>query len=135
PTTMYPVYGLAEASLAVTFPDPGAPYHALPLNRHRLGVGARIEQAAPGTRDAVDLMGVGRPILHARLRIPDHEDRPLPPDTVGHIQISGDNVTRGYFEDPESNARSFSADGWLKTGDLGVLHQGELYVTGRDKEI
>ena len=135
PAAMYPVYGLAEASLAVSFPRPGTGYRSLHLDRHHLSVGEPIQTVAAGGRDAVDLMGVGYPILHARLRIMDNEDRPLPPDVVGHIQISGDNVTRGYFEDPDTNARAFTSDGWLRTGDLGVLHEGELYITGRDKEI
>jgi Phosphopantetheine attachment site len=54
---------------------------------------------------------------------------------VGHIQIRGGNVTGGYFEDPDANAVNFTADGWLRTGDLGLLHEGELYITGRHKEI
>jgi acyl-CoA synthetase (AMP-forming)/AMP-acid ligase II/acyl carrier protein len=132
---MYPVYGLAEASLAVTFPEPGTGYRSVSLDRHHLGVGERIQPVGAAGRDAVELMGVGHPILHARLRIMDGADRSLAHDTVGHIQISGDNVTRGYFEDAETNARAFTADGWLRTGDLGVLHGGELYITGRDKEI
>jgi acyl carrier protein len=44
-------------------------------------------------------------------------------------------TTRGYFEDPEANAASFTADGWLRTGDLGLFHEGELYICGRAKEI
>ncbi|EQD63088.1 AMP-dependent synthetase and ligase domain protein, partial [mine drainage metagenome] len=54
---------------------------------------------------------------------------------VGHVQISGLNVTQGYYADPVANAEAFSADGWLRTGDLAVVHQGDLYVTGRAKEI
>src|SRR5205807_2074254 len=45
------------------------------------------------------------------------------------------NVTRGYYEDPEANAAAFTADGWLRTGDLGLVHGGELYISGRAKEI
>ena len=57
------------------------------------------------------------------------------PDTVGHVLIGGDNVTRGYFENPAANAAAVSADGWVRTGDLALWHEGELYVTGRSKEI
>jgi acyl carrier protein len=49
--------------------------------------------------------------------------------------MKGDNVTRGYFRNPEANAAAISADGWLRTGDLALLHEGELYVAGRSKEI
>ena len=59
----------------------------------------------------------------------------LPDGHIGHILISGDNVTGGYFEEPAANAATFTADGWLRTGDLGLMRDGELYITGRAKEI
>ena len=59
----------------------------------------------------------------------------LPDGQVGHIHISGENVTRGYYENPEANSLALTADGWLRTGDLGVVYEGELYITGRAKEI
>jgi acyl carrier protein len=49
--------------------------------------------------------------------------------------MTGDNVTRGYYEDEQANAAAFTADGWLRTGDLGLVHTGELYISGRAKEI
>ncbi len=132
---MYPVYGLAEASLAVSFPQPGAPYQATRFDRHQLGVTAAPAVLPADSRDALQLVSVGRAIPHCTLRIADAADQPLPAGRVGHIHIRGENVTPGYFEDDASNAASFTADGWLRTGDLGLLHAGELYITGRDKEI
>jgi acyl-CoA synthetase (AMP-forming)/AMP-acid ligase II/acyl carrier protein len=132
---MYPVYGLAEASLAVSFPSPGAPMRTIALNRHHLGVGAPVELVDPGARDAVQLISEGRPIPHCSVRLADDEDRPLPEGRIGHLHIRGENVTRGYFESPETNAAAFTADGWLRTGDLALIHQGDLYVCGRAKEI
>ncbi len=69
------------------------------------------------------------------MRVADDEDRELPEDRIGHVHIRGDNVTRGYYEDPAANAAAFTADGWLRTGDLGLIHGGELYISGRAKEI
>jgi acyl-CoA synthetase (AMP-forming)/AMP-acid ligase II/aryl carrier-like protein len=132
---MYPVYGLAEASLAVSFPVPRAPLHTASFDRHRLAVGAEPRPLPPAERDALQLVSVGRAIPYCELRIAADDDAPLPAERVGHIQIRGANVTRGYFEDPGANAAAFSADGWLRTGDLGVIHGGELYITGRHKEI
>ncbi|HET9107925.1 MAG TPA: non-ribosomal peptide synthetase [Steroidobacteraceae bacterium] len=132
---MYPVYGLAEASVAVSFPPPGAPMRIIALNRHHLGVGAPVELAEPGARDAVQLISEGRPIPYCSVRIADDEDRPLPEGRIGHLHMRGENVTRGYFESPEANAAAFTADGWLRTGDLALIHQGDLYVCGRAKEI
>jgi acyl-CoA synthetase (AMP-forming)/AMP-acid ligase II/aryl carrier-like protein len=133
--SMYTVYGLAEASLAVSFPPPGVPFHAGRFNRHRLSVGRALDREPVADIDALELASVGRAIPHCELRIAGDDDAPLPAEHVGHIHIRGANVTRGYFEAPETNAASFTADGWLKTGDLGVIHDGELYITGRHKEI
>jgi acyl-CoA synthetase (AMP-forming)/AMP-acid ligase II/acyl carrier protein len=141
PRTMHPVYGLAEATLAVSFPelDPewrsGSQLRTLTLDRHRMSVGQRVERVPDEARDAVELVTVGRPIPYCRVRLVGDDDREMPPDSIGHIQISGDNVTKGYFENPAANAAAVTADGWLRTGDLGLMHEGELYISGRAKEI
>jgi acyl-CoA synthetase (AMP-forming)/AMP-acid ligase II/acyl carrier protein len=132
---MYPVYGLAEASVAVSFPEPGAPLRSVRLDRHQLTVGAPVRHVGAGDTGAVELMAVGRPIPHCELRIAGDDDTPLGAGHVGHIQIRGTNVTRGYFENAEANAALHTDDGWVRTGDLGVIDDGLLYVTGRAKEI
>ena len=132
---MFPVYGLAEASLAVTFPEVGAPMRTITLNRHRLNVGSPVELIAKTDKDAVELISEGKVIPYCKVRVTDDEDKPLPEDRIGNVHMTGDNVTRSYFENPEANAAAFSADGWLRTGDLGLFHQGELYISGRAKEI
>jgi acyl-CoA synthetase (AMP-forming)/AMP-acid ligase II/acyl carrier protein len=132
---MFPVYGLAEASLAVTFPEVGAPMRTITLNRHRMNVGSPVELVAKSDKDAVELISEGKVIPYCKVRITDDEDQTLPEDRIGNVHMTGDNVTRSYFENPEANAAAFSADGWLRTGDLGLFHQGELYISGRAKEI
>ncbi|MGN6454058.1 MAG: non-ribosomal peptide synthetase [Steroidobacteraceae bacterium] len=134
-TAMYPVYGLAEASLAVSFPEVGAPLRVLTLNRHQMNAGSIVQPIAASDRDAVQLVSEGRAIPYCQVRIADDEDGELASDRIGHVHIRGDNVTRGYYEDPEANAASFTADRWLRTGDLGLFHAGELYISGRAKEI
>ena len=133
--TMFPVYGLAEASLAVSFPEVGAPMRTITLNRHRLNVGAPVELIAKTDKDAVELICEGKPIPYCQVRITDDEDKPLPEDRIGNVLMAGENVTRGYFENPEANAASISPDGWVRTGDMGLFHKGELYISGRAKEI
>jgi acyl-CoA synthetase (AMP-forming)/AMP-acid ligase II/aryl carrier-like protein len=132
---MYPVYGLAEASLAVAFPEPGLDYRWIRVNRHKLGVGSTIEVNPADARDALELVCVGRTVPNSELRIADASRAALPDDKVGHILIRGPNVTRGYFGDPEATAQAIGADGWVDTGDLGFLHEGLLYIAGRSKEI
>ena len=132
---MFPVYGLAEATLAVTFPRPGEPLRTLSLDRHQMTVGASPRTLAPQERDASAFVAVGRALRHCQVRIAGADDAALPADHIGHIQITGDNVTQGYFENPPANAAAFTSDGWLRTGDLGLIHADELYITGRAKEI
>jgi acyl-CoA synthetase (AMP-forming)/AMP-acid ligase II/aryl carrier-like protein len=132
---MFPVYGLAEASLAVAFPEPGVDYRWIRVNRHRLSVGSAIELNPAEGRDVVELMCVGHAVPNMALKITDGARVDLPPGRVGHILISGPSVTRGYFADPEETARIIDAAGWVDTGDLGFLHEGALYIAGRSKEI
>jgi acyl-CoA synthetase (AMP-forming)/AMP-acid ligase II/acyl carrier protein len=133
--TMYPVYGLAEASLAVSFPPAGAPLQTLALNRHEISVGEAIKPMDKHHKDAVELVSEGKAVPHCRVRIATEEGRPLPDDHIGHVLIGGENITRGYYENPQANSQAFTADGWLRTGDLGVIHEGNLYISGRAKEI
>jgi len=134
-TAMFPVYGLAEASLAVSFPPVGTALRTLTLNRHRMNAGDPVEIVSHTDRNAVRLVSEGQAIPYCRVRIADDGDHELPADRIGHVHISGENVTRGYFEDREANAAAFTADGWLRTGDLGLTHDGDLYISGRAKEI
>ncbi|MGA9026825.1 MAG: non-ribosomal peptide synthetase [Steroidobacteraceae bacterium] len=132
---MYPVYGLAEASLAVTLPQLGAEFRWIRVNRHRLNVGASIELNPAEARDALELICVGRVVPNTELRIADDARTALPDGRVGHILIRGASVTRGYVGDPGATALAIDAAGWVDTGDLGVMYEGDLYITGRSKEI
>jgi len=132
---MYPVYGLAEATVAMTMPVPGSAYRSVRVERHHLRIGERINVRPAGDPDALELMQVGRAIPYAELRLVDDANQPVAEDFIGHIQIRGDNVTSGYYHAPEASAAVITADGWLRTGDLGFSHGGELVIAGRAKEI
>jgi acyl-CoA synthetase (AMP-forming)/AMP-acid ligase II/acyl carrier protein len=134
-SAMFPVYGLAEACLAVSFPQANADYRWIRVNRHKLGVGATIELNPSDARDVLELMCVGRVVPNTELRIAEDSRAQLPEGRVGHILIRGPSVTRGYFGDAEATALAIDAEGWVDTGDLGVLLEGELYIAGRSKEI
>ena len=133
---MYPVYGLAEASLAVSMPEPGQACHSVTVERASLAVGRAPVPAAAGAPSGLQLMVVGTPIRDCQLRVVDNDDRPLPAGCVGHLQIRGGNVTGGYLGTGRGE-QPLTADGWLRTGDLGFLTvpDGELVITGRHKEI
>ena len=125
----YPVYGLAEASLAVTFPKPGSGVQSLQAAADSLSVGKRIA-AGQGP----ELVCLGYPVSGCELRICDAQGKPLPDGVVGHVQIRGANVTRGYYRCEACNTAAF-VGGWLDTGDLGVLFEEGLYITGRAKDV
>ena len=135
PEAMYPVYGLAEASLGVSFPTVGAPLQTIGLDRHSIGVGRAVKWIPTTHKNALELVSVGRAIPYCSLRIADDADTPLPEDHIGHVQIRGDNVMCNYHEQPHATAEALTADGWLRTGDLGLIHRGELYISGRAKDI
>ena len=134
-SAMFPVYGLAEASLAATFPPPGTGYATVTVRRDALTVGKPVQAATPGDAQATTLVVVGQPVAGCQLRIADDANNTLSADTVGHVLIRGDNVTRGYYRDPAATAASISEDGWLDTGDLGFVSAAGLAITGRAKEI
>jgi len=134
-SAMFPVYGLAEASLAATFPKPGVDYRWVRVNRHKLGIGAAIELNPSDNKDVLELMCVGKAVPNISVRITDDARADLAPGHVGHILIGGPSVTRGYFGDPEETARIVDPQGWVDTGDLGFQHEGNLYIAGRSKEI
>jgi acyl-CoA synthetase (AMP-forming)/AMP-acid ligase II/acyl carrier protein len=135
-TAMYPVYGLAEATLVVSFPQPPEQmYESIAVDRHALGVGQTPKPLPKDHADALTIMAVGQQVPFTKVRIADDADKELPENHIGHILITGDNVTKGYFENPEANAKGYTTDGWLRTGDLGMIQGGKLFITGRAKEI
>ena len=137
---MFPVYGLAEASLAVSFPSLDTQSESLvatlSIDRTCLGVGQSIQLLPDAAANrAVTFVSVGVPVPDVQLQIADSDGNELAEGVTGHIRILGDNVTGGYYAEPQLNAVTISADGWLDTGDLGFIHEGQLYITGRAKDI
>ncbi len=132
---MLPVYGLAEASLAVTFPPLKRPIESVRLARGSLAIGAAANVLPDDAANGVEHVKVGTPVAGCTLQIADAQGAALGEGIVGRVLIRGDNVTAGYYEDAELTATTFDNAGWLDTGDLGVLIDGELAITGRAKEL
>lgn len=132
---MFPVYGLAEASLAVTFPAWDAEPEATIVDRHSLRLGGDVQFLPPGSPNALRFMNVGHPLRDCEVRITDKLNFPVSEHIIGHIQIRGGNVTSGYYQDDAANRASFHGESWLDTGDLGFMVDGDLVVTGRAKDI
>lgn len=133
PEAMHPVYGMAEATLAVTFPPAGRPAVTTWVDRDRLAAG-EVTEVPRGAARARDFVALGRPVRGMELRVVDEAGGVLPADRVGEIEIRGAAVTRGYLGAGAAEAPA-ARGGWLPTGDLGFVHVGDLYVTGRRKEM
>jgi long-chain fatty acid adenylase/transferase FadD26 len=145
PAALRPSYGLAEATLYVATPEAGLPPKTVRFDYEHLAAG----QARPcGSEGSVgtELISYGSPRASS-VRIANPEKMTEnPPGTVGEIWVHGDNVALGYWRKPEQTARTFNAklvdpapgtpEGpWLRTGDLGVMSDGELFIMGRIKDL
>ncbi|HKR50504.1 MAG TPA: fatty acyl-AMP ligase [Pseudonocardiaceae bacterium] len=133
PDALCPSYGLAEATLIVTYSPVGEHWQSQVVDAERL---LRHGEAAPPVAGAktLEFVSCGTIIADHALRILDKRGRPLPEGRVGEIEIQGPSVTHGYFDDPDATAQSY-AGGWLRTGDLGYLARARLFVTGRDRDL
>lgn len=134
-SAMFPVYGLAEASVAVTFPQPGSGVRTVAVDRNSVSLGAAVRVVDAADSNALTLVKVGQPVKHTRIRLRDDDGKVLGEGFVGHIQIAGDNVTQGFYDSTSGEGVEFTEDGWLDTGDVGFLHDDDLCITGRAKEI
>ena len=134
-SSMFPAYGLAEATVAVTFPPLGRGIEVVAVERESLAVGAPARIVDAADPKAMRLVKVGSAIKHVEVQIRDDGGAAVPEGTVGHVQIRGENVTIGYYEGTAGDGVVFTADGWLDTGDVGFMHEGELVITGRAKDI
>jgi acyl-CoA synthetase (AMP-forming)/AMP-acid ligase II len=140
-SALFPSYGLAESTLVVTSAKMGDGYWTLRTNRQALENGrVEIQASESGARD---LVSSGAPLWNLKVAIArPGTASPAAPDEVGEIWVAGPSVTKGYWRDGEATAATFGArfDGepspaYLRTGDLGFIRDGSLYVTGRSKDL
>ena len=126
-SALTPVYGLSEAALAVTFSPMDRPFRTFRVDAERLSEGTAVTVESGG----VELASVGRPLAGFGVAVRDAGGRDLPEGTVGHIHVSGPSVMQGYLDRAEQPIEA----GWLQTGDLGFVLDGELVITGRAKDV
>jgi 1-acyl-sn-glycerol-3-phosphate acyltransferase len=133
---MTPVYGLAECSLALAFTPPGRGPRIDRVERDAFERDSRAISApsADGSPSPLVFVSAGRPVPRHELRVVDAIGRELPDRRLGRVQFRGPSATSGYFRNPAAT-RALLAGSWLETGDLGYVADGELYVTGRAKDV
>lgn len=134
-TTMLPVYGLAEATLAATIPDVDALPHIERVDAEQMEKSGRCLPSPdePGRRSA--MVSVGAAIARHEVRVVDDAGVPRADREIGEVEIRGPSVIDGYWDDAQETDRLKRPDGFLRTGDLGYLADGQLYITGRQKDI
>ena len=131
--TAFCVYGMAEATLAVSFPDPGTGMTIDTVDRDGLELEGFATPA--GGLQARRLARLGRPLRGLEVRVCHPETgAPCVERQVGELELRGASVTPGYFRRDDVTAASLH-DGWLRTGDLGYLVDGEVVVCGRIKDV
>jgi acyl-CoA synthetase (AMP-forming)/AMP-acid ligase II len=136
PESLLPMYGLAEATLAVTIPplNRGLRWHG--VNALKLRAQLEAERAEGPESLRIVACGPALPANEVRIfALDDHRSsQPLPDEVVGEIRVRGSNVTSGYWNDPAASDAAFAGE-YLRTGDLGFFSNGDLHVCGRLKEL
>jgi 1-acyl-sn-glycerol-3-phosphate acyltransferase len=134
PQTMTPVYGLAESSVGLTFP----PLDRVPpidrVQRDAFSARGHAEPAASDDPTALRFVACGRPLPGHQIRVVDEGGHEVGDREVGRIQFQGPSATRGYYRNLEATNTLFDGE-WLESGDYGYLAEGDVYITGRAKEI
>jgi len=128
---LLPSYGMAESCLAITFHRRGTDMHVDKVDPAQMKLGKAVPSSAA---DALELVGNGIPFPGHEIRIAGESGEALGEREVGEIWLRGPSVNDGYFENAEATAESFGG-GWLKSGDLGYVAEGDLFVCGRKKDL
>ena len=129
-----PCYGLAESTLGVTFGRRNSGVRVETVDRRAMER-CSVAVAAAAGEQASRFVNCGPVLPGHRLQIRDGQGKVLPERHVGHVVLQGPSVMSGYYRDPASTGKVIDTGGWLDTGDLGYLSEGELFVTGRQKDV
>ncbi|MEX2205626.1 MAG: AMP-binding protein [Myxococcota bacterium] len=134
PEAMAPVYGLAESAVGLTFPPPGRGPVIDRVDRKALSHRGEARPVTGGHADAVELVACGRPLPHHDVRIIDETGHEAGERKVGRLQFRGPSVTAGYFRNEAKTREAFAGD-WMESGDLAYIAGGDVYLTGRTKDL
>lgn len=135
PGCVFPAFGMAEITLAGSFPPVMRGMVTDTVDLKALETERFAAPSNPGQAGARSFVKLGRAVEGLELRVVDPDDgRPLVEREVGELEIRGTSITLGYYKRPDATEASFR-DGWLKTGDLAYIVDGELVVCGRKKDV
>ncbi len=126
-----PAFGMAEACTCMTWASQFDPLKDV-CRVAKSSLGATLMRAEEET--ASSFVSLGPPVPGVAIRIADEREQTLPEGVIGRFQIRGEVITPGYYRNDQANREAFIGEGWLNSGDLGFMLNGELYLTGRQKE-
>ncbi|MGI9476570.1 MAG: AMP-binding protein [Hyphomicrobiaceae bacterium] len=134
PESLEPVYGLAESSVGLAFPPLGRTPPIDRVDRAELTNSGVARPAQPDDSTTMEFVACGRPLTDHQVRIVDEMGLELPERHQGRLQFKGPSTTDGYFRNEEKTRELFSGD-WLESGDLAYIASGDIYLTGRVKDM
>ncbi len=134
PNTMSPVYGLAENSVGLAFPPLGRGPLVERIDREALMTRGRAELARPDDPSALEVVACGRPLPDNEIRIVDETGHEVGERIEGRLEFRGPSMTSGYFRN-EAKTRELFHDGWVNSGDRAYMAGGDVFITGRVKDI
>ena len=134
PSAITPVYGLAECSVGLAFPPPGRGPRIDAVRRDAFVAEGQALPAGDDDPTALRFVSCGHAIPGHALRVVDAQGRPVAERLEGRLEFQGPSATAGYLDNPKATAQLLR-DGWLDTGDRAYLADGELFITGRVKDI
>jgi fatty-acyl-CoA synthase len=135
PRAFVACYGMAECVLATSFAALGKGLGVDVVDRELMAATGEARASDGDARSTSSYVNCGRLLPGFKFRILDDDGNELGNRFCGHIHLQGPSVMRGYFRDAESTAAVLSADGWLKTGDIGYRIGDELVITSRSKDV
>lgn len=129
-----PVYGLAEATLGVAFTPVGRGMRTERVQRAPMGSSGRALPAGDDDSDALTFVSSGVPIPGFEVRVVDAAGRETGERSEGRLEFRGPSTTSGYYRNPEATRALFNGE-WLDSGDRAYISAGEVYITGRTKDV
>ena len=133
--SLAPVYGLAEASLAISSPRIGEGYKVDRIDRDAFESEGRAVRVGAETARALSFVGAGQPLPDVEVRIVTPGGNDAPERIEGRLLFRSPSATSGYYRNPAATAELIRPDGWLDSGDLAYIAEGEIYITGRAKDV
>ena len=134
PEAIQPAYGMAEAATALTFCNGFNPQQHV-HHIEKVSLQSSLNKVEQEAADTVAFIVQGPPSPGITIRIVDNQNQMLPERKIGRVQLTGATIMSGYLYNEEANSEAFTEDGWYNTGDLGYLLDGELVITGREKDL